>query len=162
MTDRQTTQPKRMTVDRLEHAEAYLPLHPAFARAFAFLRQEKLARLPLGRHDIDEDRVFAVISREPGRPRSEVKLESHKKYIDIQYIIDGAEEMGWKPTDACHDIAIAYQADADIQFFNDKPATWTAVLPGSFAIFFPQDAHAPLVSDGEIHKVVLKIAVDPQ
>lgn len=161
MRDRQTTQPERMIVDRLERAEAYLPLHPAFAKAFAFLRQEGLADLPPGRHDIDGDRVFAAISREPGRKRSEVKLESHKKYIDIQYIIDGSEEMGWKPTGACHDIANAYRADNDIQFFNDKPATWATVLPGSFALFFPQDAHAPLVSDGEIHKVVLKIAVDP-
>ncbi len=162
MTDIQTTQPERMTVDRLEHAEAYLALHPAFGRAFAFLRQKNLADLLPGRHDIDNDRVFAVISRGPGRQRSKAKLESHRKYIDIQYIIDGSEEMGWKPTDTCRDIANAYDADSDIQFFNDKPTTWTAVLPGSFAIFFPPDAHAPLVSEGEIHKVVLKIAVDPR
>ena len=50
--------------------------------------------------------------------------------------------------------------DGFIGFFNDQPKSWTPVSAGSFVIFFPQDAHAPLVGGGEIHKAVLKIAVE--
>jgi YhcH/YjgK/YiaL family protein len=57
-------------------------------------------------------------------------------------------------------IDTSYDADKDIGFFKDQPDSWTPVPPGSFVIFFPQDAHAPLVSSGELHKVVLKIAVE--
>ena len=67
--------------------------------------------------------------------------------------------MGWKPTADCKLVDTPYSADKDIGFFNDEPKTWTKVPAGSFVIFFPEDAHAPLVSSEEIHKAVLKVAV---
>ena len=149
-----------MIVDRLEHADRYCDMHPAFAQAFAFLKRSDLAELPAERHEIDGDRLFCIISQGPGRPRSEAKLEAHREYIDIQYVIAGDEEMGWKPTADCRISHTPYDAEKDIEFFQDEPDSWNDVPPGSFVIFFPQDAHAPLVGEGEIHKVVLKIAVE--
>ncbi len=149
-----------MIVDRLEHSNRYCDMHPAFAQAFAFLKRSDLAELSADRHDIDGDRLFCSISKGPGRPRTEANLEAHRKYIDIQYVIAGPEEFGWKPTADCHVVHTPYDAEKDIGFFKDQPDSWNKVPAGSFVIFFPQDAHAPLVSDGEIHKVVLKIAVE--
>ena len=149
-----------MIVDRLENADQYCGMHPAFAQAFAFLRRNDLAQLAAERHDIDGDRLFCTISKGPGRLRSEANLEAHRKYIDIQYVIAGAEEYGWKPTADCRIVQTPYDAEKDIEFFKDEPESWTAVPPGSFVIFFPQDAHAPLVGSGQIHKAVLKIAVE--
>ena len=146
--------------NKLQHAERYFKMHPSFEKAFAFLRQNGLTELPAGRHEIDGERLFCMISKGPGRSRAEAKLEAHRKYIDIQYVIAGTDEMGWKPTANCKVIDIEYDADKDIMFFKDKPEIWTEVPAGSFVIFFPQDAHAPLVSGGEIHKAVLKIAVE--
>ncbi len=146
--------------DSLEHAEDYYHLHRAFEIAFAFLRENALAELPTGRHEIDGDNLFCIIGKETGRTRTEAKLEAHRKYIDIQYVIAGTDEMGFRPTADCKLIDTSYVADKDIEFFNDQPNSWTPVPPGSFVIFFPQDAHAPLVSSGELHKVVLKIAVE--
>ena len=148
-----------MIVDRLERAETYFDLHPGFERAFAFLRQENLAGLAPGRHEIDGDRMFCLISNGPGRTREEAKLEAHRKYIDIQYVIAGTDEMGWKPAAECRVQDAAYDAEKDIEFFKDEPREWKPVPAGSFTIFFPEDAHAPLVSEGNIHKVVLKIKV---
>jgi YhcH/YjgK/YiaL family protein len=147
-------------INKLQHAERYFKMHPAFEKAFTFLRQDGLAELPVERYEIDGDRLFCMISKDPGRSRSEAKLEAHRKYIDIQYVIAGMDEMGWKPTADCKLIDTDYDADKDIMFFNDQPDNWTEVPAGSFVIFFPQDAHAPLVSSGELHKAVLKIAVD--
>ena len=146
-------------VDKLQNAERYYDLNPGFEKAFAFLGRSDLAELPGGTYKIDDDRVFCMISKGPGRTRAEAKLEAHRKYIDIQYIITGKEEMGYKPTDKCKLILINYDPDRDIMFFNDKPDSWNTVRAGSFAIFFPKDAHAPMVSKGEIHKAVIKVAV---
>jgi len=147
-------------INKLQHAERYFRMHPAFEKAFTFLRQDDLAELPADRYEIDGDRLFCIISKGPGRSREEAKLEAHRKYIDIQYVIAGTDEMGFKPTANCKVIDTEYDADKDIMFFKDKPDSWTQVPAGSFVIFFPKDAHAPLVSKGEIHKVVLKIAVE--
>ncbi len=147
-------------VDRLANAEQYAGMHPRFEKAFAFLRRDDLTHLAEGRHEIDGDRLFCLISNGPGRSRDEAPLEAHRKYIDIQYVMAGTDEMGWKPTSACEIVEVRYDPEKDIAFFGDAPQTWTPVPAGSFAIFFPRDAHAPLVSSGRIHKAVLKIAVE--
>ena len=147
-------------IDELANAKDYYHMHPAFEKAFAFLRLNGLAELPAGRHEIDGDRLFCIIGKDPGRTRDEAKLEAHRKYVDIQYVIAGADEMGWRPTPECTQVYTAYDAEKDIEFFSDQPRSWTKVPAGSFVIFFPQDAHAPLTGSGQIHKAVLKIAVE--
>jgi biofilm protein TabA len=68
--------------------------------------------------------------------------------------------MGWKPRSSCSHPSAAYDETADIQFFADEPDAWVSVRSGTFAIFFPEDAHMPLISPEIIHKVVLKVAAD--
>ena len=151
---------ERMIMDQLDRAGRCVGMHPAFPQAFAFLNRADLATLPPGRYEIDGQRLFCSISNGPGRSRQEADLEAHRKYIDIQYVIAGTEVMGWKPTAECRISKTAYNPAEDIEFFSDEPATWTEVPAGSFVIFFPRDAHAPLVGEAPIHKAVLKIAVE--
>jgi beta-galactosidase beta subunit len=47
-----------------------------------------------------------------------------------------------------------------IEFYSSSPSVWLPVPAGSFAAFFPDDIHAPLGTDGQVHKVVVKIAVE--
>jgi len=148
---------EHILLDKLDRAEKYYKMHPGFKQAFEFLKSDSLSELPNGKYEIDGDRIYCTISKGIGRSRSEAKLEAHRKYIDIQYIISGIEEMGWSPTAICDNIAEEYDAGKDIMFFNDEPISWTQVPSGSFVIFFPEDAHAPLVGNEEIHKAVVKI-----
>ena len=148
-----------MIIEKLENAEKYFELHPAFEKAFTFLRQENLAEMELKKYELDGDKLFCTISNAKGRKREGSKLEAHKKYIDIQYVIAGDEEMGWKQTSTCMDVESEYSAEKDVAFYNDEPTSWIKVPPGSFTIFFPNDAHIPVIGDGEIHKVVFKVAV---
>lgn len=154
-----------MILDTLNGSDRYLALHPLFARAFAFLHSTDLHALESGRHVIDGEQLFAIVEACPGRTRAEAKLECHRRYIDIQLVLEGVDEMGWKPTAECVDPATDYDAARDIRFFNDAPSSWIATPRGSFCLFFPDDAHAPLVSTlkgtsaGMIRKVVVKIAV---
>lgn len=148
-----------MIFDTLANADRYSSLHGLFPRAFEFLRNTDLMALAPGRYPIEGESLFAIIEATTGRRREEAKLECHRKYIDIQFVLEGTDEMGWKPLCDCQEPLADYKAEKDIQFFRDTPASWIATPPGAFCIFFPQDAHAPLVSDGKVRKVILKIAV---
>lgn len=148
-----------MILDTLTHADRYAALHPLFPRAFEFLRSTDLLALAPGRFPIEGERLRVIVERAVGRSRDDAKLECHRSYIDIQYVLGGSDEMGWRALDECREPLGDYQIEKDIRFFKDAPTSWIATPPGAFCIFFPEDAHAPLVSAGEIHKVILKVAV---
>lgn len=149
-----------MILDRLANWQRYVPMHPGFGAAFNFLRQPETGVMPVGKHSIDGERLMAVVGRDAARGRQKARLESHRKYIDIQLTVAGQEEIGWKSTPECSAIDTPYQADKDVAFYADLPESWFAVKPLSFAIFYPEDAHAPLAGQGELHKVVVKVAVN--
>ena len=147
-----------MVLDTLVQSGRYAGLHPSFARAFTFLRTADLASLPPGRHDIDGDRMYVSIDHVEGRGREGARLEAHRRYIDIQLTIDGDEEIGWSPLASCEH-PTPFDAAKDAGFFDDRPGAWLAVPRGTFAIFFPQDAHAPLAGHGRLKKAIVKVAV---
>jgi biofilm protein TabA len=148
-----------MILDVLENAHRYLALHKGFAKAFDFLLRQDLKELPVGKYEIDADRVYAIVSKELGREKEDALLETHEKYIDIQLVLAGTDDMGWKSKSLCKKPAEKYDQKTDEQTFVDKPDAWLSTKSGAFAIFFPEDAHMPLISSGQIHKVVVKVAV---
>lgn len=148
-----------MIFDSLANADRYLALHPLFAPAFEFLRNTDLLALDPGKYPVQDDRIFAIVEACAGRARAEAKLECHRRHIDIQLVLEGVDEMGWKPLAECVAPATDYSEARDIRFFNDAPSCWIATPPGAFCLFFPDDAHAPMVSTDFIRKVVVKIAV---
>ena len=148
-----------MILGTLENGSRYLGVHAGFRKAFEFLSQADPGALSTGRTEIDGDRLFALVTKEPGRTRREARLEAHARYIDLQYVISGIDMMGWKPVSRCRRPAGPFDPGKDVGFFDDDPEAWIAVHPGSFAVYFPEDAHLPRVSAGEIHKIVVKVAV---
>jgi len=147
-----------MIIDILTNAERYFALHALFPRAFEFLRNTDLHALAPGHYPIQGEAIFAIVETASGRSRDDAKLECHRKYIDIQLVLEGTDEMGWKPLHECNEPTTEYRVEHDIQFFGDAPTSWIATPTGAFCVFFPEDAHAPLVSTGDIRKVILKIA----
>ena len=149
-----------MILDTLEAADRYAALHPRFSEALDYLRQPGLASLEQGRHAIDEDRLWVIIERIEGRGRDAARLEFHRRHIDIQYVVAGEERIGWMPTGDCHQLRQPYDMQRDVGFFDDTPSTWLAMPAGTLAIFYPQDAHAPLAGSGPAHKAVIKVLID--
>ena len=149
-----------MIFSNLAKTSEYAALHPLFPRAFDYIRDTDLNALALGVHQIIDQQLFLIVEEANGRTRAEAKLEAHRKYIDIQLVLEGVDEMGWKALSDCHQPLDEHNLERDIRFFDDEPATWIAVPPAHFCIFFPEDAHAPLVGKGAIRKVIFKIAVD--
>ena len=148
-----------MIIDTLSNVDKYFSLNPRFAAAFSYLGKPLVRRMDSVREELDGDRLIALVSRKIGKQQNEAKLEVHRKYIDIQFVLQGIDTMGWKPASDCSEVLAPYDEEKDIGFFADEPSMWCPVHAGSYAIFFPEDAHAPMVSNGEIHKIILKVAV---
>jgi biofilm protein TabA len=150
-----------MIFSTLSQSPRYAALHPLFPRAFDYIRNINLYALSPGHYPIIGDDLFVIIEHMPGRARAEAKLECHRRYIDIQLVLEGVDEMGWKPLADCFNPVSDYNAEMDIHFFHDTPDAWITTPADTFCLFFPEDAHAPLVSNGAIRKAVFKIAVYP-
>jgi YhcH/YjgK/YiaL family protein len=88
---------------------------------------------------------------------SVAKFECHNNHIDIQLCIHGVETIGWKPREKCVTENGGYNAEKDVQLYNEKPDTYFQLTNGQFAIFFPEDVHAPMIGDAEIKKLVIKV-----
>ncbi len=146
-----------MILDILKNSGQYSNLHKLFPDAFAFLNEKDMKLPEPGKYEILGDDLFALVSEGPGKKASEAKPEAHRKYIDIQYLVSGSELIGWSPITVCNNIFSGYDEGKDIIFFNDVPEQMIKMSPGSFVILFPGDAHAPMISEGIIRKVVLKV-----
>ena len=149
-----------MILDVLTAADKYRTVNAGFGKGFDFLRRTDLADLEAGRHDIDGDKVFAMVVKDAGKGPEESVMEVHRSYIDIQYTLAGNDDLGWMALSDCTSPVDEFDAEQDYQLYKCQPSVWCRTGPGAFAIFFPEDAHMPMVSAGELHKVVIKVAVD--
>jgi len=151
-----------MIYDTLNNFSKYLCLHPHFSDALTFLKAHEadLSALEPGKYDINSDGAFASISEYQSKPEEEGFLEYHRKFIDIQIIIEGREKIGIAHKDHCMDLE--YQEEKDLGKVEGT-ADFIAMDTTNFVIFFPQDAHMPQISSAEkresVKKVVFKIPV---
>ncbi len=152
-----------MIVTDLKLIERQMPLSPTLVKAIEFLRRPDLASLDAERVEIDGDRVFALPQRCETVPPEKARYEYHRRYIDLQFILEGEETIGWAPA-ARMRITEAYDREKDITFGDVPPgeATLVRLQAGQVAVFYPEDAHAPrLASRGPaaVRKVVVKVEV---
>jgi len=152
-----------MILDTLDQSHQYAALSPRFAKAFAFLRKMPASAAP-GRHEIDGDEVYASVQRHFTKPVSERQYESHRKYIDVQFIHTGREIMYWAPLPLLiPGTTMAYDEKGDAALYKLIPeGVPLQVRAGQFTIFYPQDGHVPSCSwdqPAEVFKVVVKVLV---
>lgn len=148
-----------MIHDSLEKAHIYESIHPRFKKAFEFLRKIKNQPFNEGKILIENENIYAIISLNKGLNPEESKIEAHRKYIDIQMPLSKTEKMGWRSLEHLSQIAIEYNEEKDILFFEEKASHFISVEPGEFVMFFPQDGHQPCIAEGDIKKVVVKILI---
>lgn len=149
-----------MIVDTIQNAPKYFTVHPLFEKAFAFITQTDLANAPDGKSDIS-DGLKAIFSNKPGvtTEASVAKFECHDNNIDIQLCISGVETIGWKPREKCNNKNGDYNPEKDVQLYNEQPDMYFQLTDGQFAIFFPEDVHAPMIGEGNIKKLVIKVKI---
>ncbi len=148
-----------MIIDNLVNAARYFQLHPLFEKAFDYLNQLDLDEVETGTTEIEGNQLKVSVVETKLKPETEARLETHQKYIDIQIPLSCAESYGWRSLSSLRDSETGYHEANDIEFYHDRPTTWITLQPGEFVIFTPEDGHAPLVGEGNIRKIIIKIAV---
>ena len=149
-----------MIIDTLQNASKYFSVHPSFEKAFEYINQTDWSKTEVGKYDI-ADGLKAILTNGPGKTKeaSIAKFECHNKNIDIQFCINGNETIGWKPRQNCIIENGGYNEEKDVQYYGDAPDMYFQLTDGQFAIFFPEDVHAPMIGEGEIKKLVIKVKI---
>ena len=149
-----------MVIDTLDNAAKYYSLHKGIKEAFHFLQTTDLVAIQAGKHVIGDD-IFAIVQEYETTDAANEKMESHRQYIDVQYMIGGAELVGHAMMKG-QPIAKEYDAENDFMLYADAPSFYTKMETGTFMIFFPTDPHMPCIKTGEpawVKKVVVKVKV---
>ena len=148
------------SIDVEEFAKQYRRNKATWDKAFAFLKDNDLQNLAVGKYHIDGDNAFATITQDSTKDFDKTKWESHRKYLDFQSVISGEEKIGVCPIENAT-VTKSYDKKRDAANYTATGKIYKAV-PGTFFIFFPGDAHRPAITPGgnELDKkLVIKINV---
>lgn len=138
-----------MIVDFLKNIDKYAVLHKDFQLVADYIKENNLSQMECGRHEIRGEEVF--FNLQEYETKSIQKLEAHKKYIDIQVVVQGEENMGYTNIENTT-VAEEYNEEKDVMFLNGEVDKIKADNR-NFLIFYPEDAHMPALSISESKKV---------
>lgn len=145
-----------MIIDTLENLEKYASLNPLFSKVAEYIKANDLSAHEPGKVEIEGKNLFVNYSVAKGKTKEEARIESHNEMIDIQIPLSCPETMGYTPRKDLEECE--YNAEKDITFYPGLAQEYITIRPGEFVIFFPQDGHAPCVSEEkEIVKVIFKV-----
>lgn len=148
-----------MIVSNLQNTERIESLHPLFKKLFDYVKSHDILNMECGRIDIDGDNLYINNVNPTCIPAEKQVLEVHRDYIDVQILLEGKETIGWKALEDAKEETKAYDKEGDCALYSDKPTAWLLLEPGQFAIFFPEDAHAPVIGEGKIRKMIAKVKI---
>ena len=146
-----------MIIDTIDNLGKYVGLNPLFADVVEYLKANDLQTMEAGKYPIKDKDLFLNLALTKQRTKDTAVLETHIDMIDIQIPITCPETFGYTPLQDLP--AFEYNAEKDITKYGDtKAQTYVTVNPGQFAIFFPQDGHAPcIIDEPEIKKAIFKV-----
>ena len=147
-----------MIVDKLKNAHFYYGINANYQKAMEFLQYTDLKNLENGKYQIKNDEIYAIVQEYETKSESKGKLEAHKKYTDIQYIVEGQEKLGYTNIENFSP-STEYDSEKDI-IFGDGDCDFITANPREFLIFTPEDAHMPCISTkspSHVKKIVIKI-----
>lgn len=150
-----------MILSTLKDCSRYEAIDAKLKLAFDYIKANDLLNAPLGKIELDGKNVFinnSLIGADKIGKKESQKLEYHKDYLDIHIVLEGKEIQGWKDLSKAEDLG-EYNETKDVAFSTDRPTSFVEILPGEFTIVYPEDMHAPNISDEPIRKLVVKIKV---
>ena len=148
-----------MICDTLQHLGRYRGLHPNLDTAIDYLLTHDLAALPLGRTEVDGDKVFINLMDATLHPDAGYHPEYHKLYADLQVDLTGSEGWGYETAPGTEVKPYA----PDIGFQDSPDAVFGTLGGGRFVLFFPGELHKPGVARpgcAHVRKVVIKIRME--
>ena len=150
-----------MIVDVLNNIQLYGTISPGIKTALEYIAETDFSAMEPGRIEIDGNNVFVLVQKYDSIPKEQGKWECHRNYIDIQYIAEGQELIGFNHVDKMK-VSVPYNTEKDVEFLSGE-GDYVTLSKGSYGIFFPHDAHKPKIAPkgipGKVLKVVIKIKV---
>jgi len=150
-----------MVIDKLSEINKYASLHPRFAKAIDYIVTTNLLNTEPGTVLVDGEDIKAIIMEGNCVPKEEslAGFECHNTYIDIQIVLKGKETVGWRSRKNSREPKGEYSEEKDVLFYADAPTLFFELQAGMFSIYFTEDVHAPMIGEGPIKKVVMKVRV---
>jgi len=151
-----------MISDIIKNNHLYAAISPRIKTALEYLSKTDFSSMQPGRYELDGNNLFVLVQMYDSLPKDQGKWECHRKYIDIQYIAEGAEQIGFTNVGTMK-VTTEYNPEKDVAFLSGD-GDYVTLTKGCYGIFFPQDAHQPKIAlnnkPGAVKKVVVKIKVD--
>lgn len=150
-----------MIIDRIENASRYYALGSGISEALEYIKNNDLSKIALGSYQISEGKVRMIVNEYEQKCTDKVRLEAHRKYIDVQYWISGSELMGYAPLQT-QNVLEPYSEEKDCGHYA-ADASFTKLEPGMFAIYFPTDLHtavADVQCASKVRKIVFKVRIE--
>lgn len=151
-----------MIIDKLENFDLYKGVSSDIAKAIEYIKANDFSGKTDGNYEIDGEDMFLVVANYEVKPIEQGRLESHRKYIDLQVMLEGSELVGYCHTDGLV-VTEDYNAEKDVMFYEPPEDISIFNFPAGFgALFFTHDAHMPGVTMDEpeaVKKIVIKIPV---
>lgn len=148
-----------MIFDTIGNYKLYSNVSPQIAAALKIAAETDFEKMQDGKYEVDSDKLYYMVQRYKTKPIYE-KIEAHKKYIDLQLLVKGNEQIGYAAAKGLK-VQTPYDEQKEVEFFNvPQNTTFLKMQKGDFAIFWPSDAHMPgcqMEKCEEVTKVVFKI-----
>ena len=148
-----------MILANLQNTERIEGLHPLFKEVFDYIKSHDLLHTECGRIELKGSDLFINNVNATLKAQDKQVLEAHRDYIDIQILLEGKERMGWMAIEDVKNEIQAYDQEKDCALYADQSTSFFDLVPGQFAIFFPEDAHAPVIGEGTVRKLIAKVRI---
>lgn len=149
-----------MIVDNIKNADLYFGMGARIEKALKYLQKTDFAGMKPGRYEIDGDNVYALVQEYESKPLADGKWEAHRRYIDVQFVAGGTEQMGYA-YGASLQVSKEYDSEGDYLLYQGN-GSMIVCTAGTFVIFGPEDVHMPCMAVNvpkPVKKVVVKVKV---
>ncbi len=150
-----------MIYDRIENLSLYFGGKDRFCEIEGVLKEFLNAPFDSGRIDVDGDNVWCNVASYTVEAKDEVKYEAHRKYADVQIMVEGEEIIGYSNINDCT-ITEDFKPDNDIAFMTSDKGVMIPLRKGYFMALYPEDAHAPCLKSENsdfAQKLVFKVKI---
>ncbi|MGL5579198.1 MAG: YhcH/YjgK/YiaL family protein [Fusobacteriaceae bacterium] len=150
-----------MILDSFCHPLNQMRYPKVLEETIQYLKNLDFSQVPVGRHEIKGDDIFINIAEYESFPREERIIEAHKEYVDIQFLTEGEEKIGFGVFSEKNEIKEEYDKERDLLVYGKLEKEFDLILtPGVFAVFFTEEPHRPCVmleKPVKVKKYVVKI-----
>jgi YhcH/YjgK/YiaL family protein len=150
-----------MILAHLNDSDRYASLHPLFKQLFDYVKVHDFTHVPAERIVLDGDRLFINVADVTLKSPEEQVLEVHRRYIDVHFPLSREEIMGWSSLSVLATESMQpFNEEEDFAVYAERAQSYLTIHPGEFAIVWPEDAHAPIIGQGALRKLIAKVCID--